>query len=118
MPNACAGSRERLLKVRNDAVAHWNAQKSVAEWLRHWQLTFIDIQTLLTGVRQLHDELRKVETNTHADTFGILEKQTREKIDNFVDELRNAAKFRLVASDARSFASELYVATAVTLHDQ
>lgn len=97
-----------LLKVRHHAVAHWNAEQSVAEWIAASGLKFEDVKQLLGEVRRLHDELLALELASPPDTFEILRVQTLAKVDAFVDVLRDGARFKLVEPNARERAKTYY----------
>lgn len=100
----------RIRCIRHNAVAHWNSQQNVSGWLEKFQLSITDVESALACIRELHDFLLALEHAKPPDTFAILEIGTRKKIDEFIEVLRDAARFKLVDAPARYQANARYEA--------
>ena len=98
----------RIRCIRHNAIAHWNSQQNLSGWLAKFQLSIADVELALACVRELHDFLLALELANPPDTFGILETGGRKDMDEFIEVLRDAARFKLVDARSREQANALY----------
>jgi hypothetical protein len=98
----------RIRCIRHNAIAHWNSQQNLSGWIATFQLSITDVELALACVRELHDFLLALQLAEPPDKFGILEISTRNEINEFIEVLRDAARFKLVDAQSRDQANALY----------